>query len=54
MLERRFRAMGTEVELLLDARPDEVAERALDAAESEFHRLETLLTRFLPDSELSA
>jgi FAD:protein FMN transferase len=53
MLERRFRAMGTEVELLLDAPLDEPAERSLDAAENEFHRLEALLTRFRPDSELS-
>lgn len=53
MLERRFDAMGTEVELLLDASQDEAAEGALDAAESEFHRLEALLTRFRPDSELS-
>ena len=53
MLERRFPAMGTEVELLLDAPPHEAAERSLGAAESEFHRLEALLTRFRPDSELS-
>ena len=51
MIERRsFRAMGTEIELLVEA---EGAVDALDAAESEFHRLESLLSRFRPDSELS-
>lgn len=50
-MERRvFHAMGTEIELLVDARG---AERQLDAAEGEFHRLEGLLSRFRPDSELS-
>jgi len=47
---RRFRAMGTDVELLVDAAE---AEDALDEAEAEFHRLESLLSRFRPDSELS-
>jgi FAD:protein FMN transferase len=42
--------MGTDVELLVDA---DHAEQALDAAEDEFHRLEALLSRFRPDSELS-
>jgi thiamine biosynthesis lipoprotein len=42
--------MGTDVELLVDA--DHV-EQALGAAEDEFHRLEALLSRFRPDSELS-
>ena len=46
----RFRAMGTDVELLAEA---DDAERALVAAEAEFHRLEALLTRFRPESELS-
>jgi thiamine biosynthesis lipoprotein len=50
MERRAFRAMGTEIELLVDA---EGAERALGAAEREFHRLEALLSRFRPDSELS-
>jgi thiamine biosynthesis lipoprotein len=49
MLRRSFRAMGTEVELLLVGDRSE----ALDEAESEFRRLEALLSRFLPDSELS-
>ena len=47
---RRFRAMGTDVELLVDA---EHADGALAAAEHEFHRLEALMTRFEPESELS-
>jgi thiamine biosynthesis lipoprotein len=42
--------MGTEIELLVDG---EDAAAALEAAESEFHRLEALLTRFRGDSELS-
>lgn len=51
MLTRAFRAMGTEVELFLDAGED--AEALLDEAEREFERLESLLSRFRPDSELS-
>lgn len=51
MIERRsFRAMGTDVELLVHA---DDAGAALDAAECEFHRLEALLSRFREDSELS-
>jgi thiamine biosynthesis lipoprotein len=50
MESRTFRAMGTEIELLVDA---EGAECALAAAEAEFHRLERLLSRFRDDSELS-
>lgn len=50
VLRRRFRAMGTEIELLVEA--DE-ASAALDAAAAEFHRLEELLSRFRPESELS-
>jgi thiamine biosynthesis lipoprotein len=50
LLRRRFRAMGTEIELLVEA--DE-ATAALAAAEGEFHRLEATLSRFRPDSELS-
>ena len=50
-MERRvFRAMGTEIELLVDASH---AHEQLDAAEAEFHRLEGILTRFRPESELS-
>lgn len=51
MQRREFRAMGTEIELLVDSDCDAAAE--LDAAETEFHRLEALLSRFRPDSELS-
>ena len=51
MIERRtFRAMGTEIELLVEA---DGAAGALEAAEHEFHRLEALLSRFREDSELS-
>jgi thiamine biosynthesis lipoprotein len=47
---RTFRAMGTEIELLVEA---EDATDALDAAEGEFHRLEAILSRFRESSELS-
>ena len=50
MDERRFRAMGTEIELFVDATG---AEKELDVAEGEFHRLEGILSRFRDDSELS-
>ncbi len=50
MQRRAFHAMGTEIELLVDA---EAAERALDVAEQEFHRLEAILSRFRQESELS-
>ena len=53
MLQRTFRAMGTDIECLLERPHDAVAEQALDAAEAEFARLEAALSRFLPDSELS-
>ncbi len=53
MLRRRFQAMGTQVELLLDAAPSATALRALAAAEAELRRLEQLLSRFDPESELS-
>jgi FAD:protein FMN transferase len=47
---RRFKAMGTGVELFVDTEnPDD----ALERAEQEFHRLESLLSRFRPDSQLS-
>lgn len=49
MLRRSFAAMGTEMELLLAA--DDPS--ALQEAEQEFRRLEALLSRFRPDSELS-
>ena len=52
MIERHtFRAMGTEIELLVETDGD--ASTAFAAAEAEFHRLEALLSRFRDDSELS-
>jgi thiamine biosynthesis lipoprotein len=45
MERHAFRAMGTEIELLGDG--------GFELAEAEFHRLEALLTRFRPESELS-
>jgi FAD:protein FMN transferase len=50
VVRHAFRAMGTEVELLVEA---DGADAALGAAEAEFHRLEALLSRFRPESELS-
>jgi FAD:protein FMN transferase len=47
---RSFHAMGTEIELYVDASS---AGRELDAAEAEFHRLEDILSRFRESSELS-
>ncbi len=53
MLRRRFRAMGTDVELLLDAAGKAGSFHALAEAEIELRRLEGLLSRFDPASELS-
>jgi FAD:protein FMN transferase len=53
MLRRSFPAMGTGVEILLDAPGSERAEHALERAEEEFERLEQLLSRFRPESEVS-
>jgi thiamine biosynthesis lipoprotein len=53
MLRHSFRAMGTDVECLLERRDDAVAAQALGAAEAEFERLEAMLSRFRPESELS-
>ena len=53
MLRRRFTAMGTQIELMLEATPSALAVRALAAAEADLCRLECLLSRFDPDSELS-
>lgn len=50
MQRRRFDAMGTEVELFLDADDER---DALHRAEDELRRLEALLSRFRPNSELS-
>ncbi len=48
-----FRAMGTTIELLLEADDDAQAQSAFRAVEEEFERLEAMLSRFRPDSELS-
>jgi thiamine biosynthesis lipoprotein len=53
LLRHTFRAMGTDVECLLERSRDAVAEQALADAEAEFARLEAALSRFLPDSDLS-
>jgi FAD:protein FMN transferase len=49
----RFPAMGTTVEVLIEAPDEPSARRAFDAVRAEFARLEALLSRFRPDSELS-
>jgi thiamine biosynthesis lipoprotein len=53
MERHAFRAMGTEVEVLLDVAAGPDAVLALASVEAEFERLEALLSRFRPDSELS-
>ena len=50
MQRHSFAAMGTTIELILDA---EDAGGAFAAAEAEFERLEHVMSRFRPDSELS-
>ena len=45
--------MGTKVELFLAGEPGGRSNEALDGAEREFERLEALLSRFRPESELS-
>lgn len=54
MERHSFPAMGTHVELYLDTEPSAESRAAFQAAEREFERLEALLSRFRPDSELSA
>ena len=54
MERRALRAMGTEVELLVDAPPGPAVARALDSACVEISRLEAMMSRFRPDSQLSA
>jgi thiamine biosynthesis lipoprotein len=49
-----FDAMGTSVDCLLEAGPVPETAKAFRAVEREFRRLEALLSRFRPDSELSA
>ncbi len=53
MVRDAFPAMGTRVELLLDAPDGPAARRACAAARAEVARLEDLLSRFRPGSELS-
>jgi thiamine biosynthesis lipoprotein len=54
MTERhRFDAMGTWVECLVEAPPSRALRDALHAVEAEFERLERLLSRFRPESELA-
>jgi thiamine biosynthesis lipoprotein len=48
-----FRAMGTDVELLLDVPSDGTSGDAFAAVQDEFERLEAILSRFRPESELS-
>lgn len=48
-----FRAMGTEVEMLVDSGEGRDPSDALRAARDEVVRLEALLSRFSPDSEVS-
>ena len=50
MMRRSFRAMGTTIELVVDA---DDADEPLAAAEAEFERLEQVMSRFRPTSELS-
>ncbi len=52
LTRRVFEAMGSAVELILEGTPAD-ADEALADAEREIHRLERMLSRFLPDSELS-
>jgi thiamine biosynthesis lipoprotein len=54
MVGHAFHAMGTQVELLLDTGRSAESKAAFARAEREFERLEALLSRFRPDSELSA
>jgi thiamine biosynthesis lipoprotein len=53
MERHAFRAMGTDVEALLDVEPGLEAVLSLASVEREFRRLEELLTRFDEASELS-
>jgi FAD:protein FMN transferase len=53
MQRHRFDAMGTWVECLVEAPPGRAVGAALRAVQDEFARLEALLSRFRPDSELS-
>ncbi len=54
MERTEFRAMGTDVEVLLDLPAGRASGDAFAAARNEFARLEAALSRFRPESELSA
>ena len=54
MERHEFRAMGTEVEVLVDLPPGEAANSAFAETEREFERIEAALSRFRPESELSS
>ena len=53
MVREEFTAMGTTVELLVDVPDGRPVRAAMRAGRAEFARLEALLSRFLPGSELS-
>lgn len=53
MERRRFRAMGTRVECLVETPATRAVRAALAWVEHEFERLEAMLSRFRADSELS-
>jgi thiamine biosynthesis lipoprotein len=53
MRRHRFDAMGTWVECLVDTGPGPAVRAAFRDVELEFERLEAMLSRFRPDSELS-
>ena len=53
MTRERFRAMNTDVEILLDRDRDGEIDLLLQGAKDEFERLEQTFSRFRPQSELS-
>jgi len=53
MQRHTFRAMGTEIEVLLDHPDDGVSRAAFSRVEDEFEQIEASLSRFRPESELS-
>jgi len=53
LLRWEFRAMGTTIELLLESADEQRDRDALETVQAEFERLEQVMSRFRPDSELS-
>ena len=53
MIRERFRAMGTDVEFVLDADPSRRVRSVVAGARREIERGETIMSRFDPVSELS-